>query len=115
MKLEQLDQANLYRDGMKKAERIKKLISSLIYNAEKGDGININLLFENINDEDNHFFQNLKLACGLSYTDDEIFESFFLQNKDATPQTKVDIDILRYMMAAMDKANEHFLKKIEEI
>lgn len=115
MTLDQLDLAIQYRDGIKKAERIKKTISSLIYNAEKGDGININLLFENINDEDNHFFQSLKLACGLSYTEDEIFESFFLQNKDATPQTNVDIDILRYMMAAMDKAAEHFKKKIEEI
>ncbi len=115
MTLEQLQKANQYLDGIKKAERIKKTISSLIFNTEKGDGININILFENINDNDNHFFKNLMTTCDMSYTDEEIFDAFFLETKEPTPTTATDIDLLRYMMAAMDKAGEHFKKKIEEI
>jgi hypothetical protein len=115
MTLEQLNLANQYMDGIKKAERIKKVISSFIYNAEKGDGINMNILFENINIEDDKRFKDIMTTCQMSHTDDEVYESFFLETKEPTPTTTIDIDLLRYMMAAMDKSIEHFKKKIEEI
>jgi len=103
MTLEQLEQAKKYEKAMLKARAIKETISSVVYNVEKANGINIEIHAINQNSDDNKY---------NNATDSGVFleEVFKLAEENST-----DIDLMRHFMGAAERATEYFKKKIEEI
>jgi hypothetical protein len=103
MTLEQLEQAKKYEKAMLKARSIKETISSVVYNVEKANGINIAVRALNQNVDDNKY--NQAKDGGLFFE-----EVFNLAEENST-----DIDLMRHFMGAAERATEYFKKKIEEI
>jgi hypothetical protein len=103
MTLEQLEQAKKYEKAMLKARAIKETISSVVYNVEKANGINIEIHAINQNSDDNKY---------NNANDSGVFleEVFKLAEENST-----DIDLMRHFMGAAERATEYFKKKIEEI
>lgn len=107
MTLEQLNKGNIYLKAMEKATKIKNIISNYIYNVEKGNGIDMNMILDALNEEDKKYLN----ADNNTITIQPF--SFILNSTNDNEST--DIDLLRHIMGAMERATEYFKKKIEEI
>ena len=103
MTLAQLEQAKEYEKAMLKARAIKETISSVVYNVEKANGINIEIHAINQDANDNKY--NQAKDGGVFF--EEVFK---LAEENST-----DIDLMRHFMGAAERATEYFKKKIEEI
>ena len=103
MTLAQLEQAKKYEQAMLKAAHIKEVISNVVYNVEKGSGINIYVRGVLQTSDDTKYISTSD--CGVF-----LEESFNLTDENST-----DIDLIRHFMGAAERATEYFKKKIEEI
>lgn len=103
MTLEQLEQAKKYEEAMLKAAKIKEVISNVVYNVEKGNGINIDVRGVLQTSDDTKYISTSD--CGVF-----LEETFKLAEDNST-----DIDLMRHFMGAAERATEYFKKKIEEI
>lgn len=103
MTLAQLEQAKKYEQAMLKAAQIKEVISNVVYNVEKGSGINIDVRGVLQTSDDTKYISTSD--CGMF-----LEESFNLTDENST-----DIDLIRHFMGAAERATEYFKKKIEEI
>lgn len=102
MELAVYNQAKSLIDAINKANVIKNNLSSLLYNIEKGKGIDIEMVLKCLNAEDSKYFSELVIPFILS-----------LSSSDGEQST--DVDLMRHFIGAAERAVEYFENKFKEL